>query len=296
MSERIILGEMLRGTEHDNYELLVRPLLDVIIERYRSSIIAIVLAGSISRGEATIRDGRLLSDYDYRVVTRSANPWIRYRIKKLGRRYAKSLPFRIQLHVVTFRDFLWRKSQQSYDAKNTGKVVFGNKGILDAIEIDRPDEIPHSAGLRLLFTVATYLIWAMQRPELVSYRVAKSYLAIGEAYLIFSGRHKSTCRERLLEITNNCKLPIIPNFVSKFVACSMFKLNQNDELAGLNAWTAVCDMLSALNYFSALLLHEREPLDDKFELLTRKVCTPQHVLIYVKLIIIRHLISRRHAS
>jgi hypothetical protein len=250
----------------------------------------------MARGEATIRDGRLLSDYDYRIVTRSANPWIRYKIIKLTKRYAKSLPFKISPLFVTSRDFLWGKSKKSYDAKKTSKVLFGSEGILDAIEIDQPEEIPHSDGLHHLFTIANYLAWAMQHPELASYRIVKSYLAIGEAYLIFSGRYKPTCRETLLEIVSNCKLPTVPNFVSKFVTCSMFKLNQNDGLEGLNTWTTVCDMLSALNYFSALLLHEGEALDDKFELLIRHVCTPEHILIYFKLIIIRHLTSRRHGS
>lgn len=286
----VTVTENIRGI-HDNYEVHVRPLLDELVARYRSRIIAIILAGSVARGEITIKNGQLLSDFDLQVVIRSFNPWVQAGIKKLAKRYANALPFQISIRVIALREYRSGNRLTHYDAKKTGKVIFGDNGILDEIEFVEPDSIPHWEGLRLLLNRATGLLEVARYPGRIDenrYYIAMSYLAIGEAYLIFSGRYKPTCIERMIEISSDCKLPIATDFVTKFATSSRFKLNQCDMLPGLNFKIAVVDMVAALNYFSALFLQEKKPLTEKIEVLCRRLLGK--TAVYVKLIIMRHLL------
>jgi hypothetical protein len=171
---------------------------------------AIVLTGSMSRGEATLkRDGadwRVLGDATFLVVSdRTA----RVRIAELQRRIECNLLARrviCKIVVVTATTAELQKMKPhiyAYELRERGVVLWGDDEALHLIPPFAASDIPNEDGWWLLCNrMIEQLESAAETERLehddpsVRYRIAKLYLAMAACYLLTIGEYRPTYRDR----------------------------------------------------------------------------------------------------
>lgn len=206
---------------------------------------AIVLTGSMSRGEATLkRDGaswRVLGDATFLVVFDGP---VRLRVAELEREIERSLlarGIRCKIVVVPSTSTNLRKMRPhiyAYELRERGVVVWGDKEALRLIPRFTAGEIPKEDGWWLLCNrMIEQLESAAEGNSVhdngtaVRYRIAKLYLAMAACYLLAIGQYDPSYRERvarLQELAASDDAPPAPiplQRFSKFVSqCTDLKL------------------------------------------------------------------------
>ncbi len=171
---------------------------------------AIVLTGSMSRGETTLkRDGaiwRVLGDATFLVV--SDDP-IELRVVELEQKIERALlhlGVKCKIVVVTATTASLRKMRPhiyAYELRERGIVVWGDKEVLRQMPRFTAADIPTEDGWWLLCNrMIEQLESAAKEPALddnctaVRYRIAKLYLAMAACYLLAVGRYEPSYRDR----------------------------------------------------------------------------------------------------
>jgi hypothetical protein len=257
----------------------IKPLVDIIASCYGSRLLAIAVIGAAARGEETWLNGKLVSDVDLALITKRFNPFFPAKLKAVIDSYLGSIPFRIDVGCIPLRNLRNHRSKEYYEARETAHILWGDKYIFRYVAIKRPEEIPQWEGVRLLFNRAFDLLQAFYGGDNPEYCIAKTYLAIGEAYLVFEGRYRCSYRERLEEIRPGCELEAVEHFTDKFERATHFKLGQSSEIA-LPPNEAKQDLLKALEHFLAIYTQSEGTLEQNIDVLSRKFYHPYHALIY----------------
>ncbi|MGA2239464.1 MAG: hypothetical protein ABSG74_09650 [Candidatus Bathyarchaeia archaeon] len=222
-----------------------------------------------------------MSDVDLQVVARSFNPQLEKMVASIVRRYQESLRVKMSAGVIPFRNYRTQKKLDFYDAKKTGRVIFGDESILDTISMRDPRDIPLWEGLRLLFNRIFGLLENLDDVQALTYDIAKVYLAIGEADLVSHCQYRPTCRERLVKIMDIPELAVLPGFRNKFRVCSEFKLNERNDINGLSLQNAIEEGVLATSHFLTHFLERPVSLKDGIEILSRKFYNPLHAGMYL---------------
>jgi hypothetical protein len=207
---------------------------------------AIVLTGSMSRGEATLkRDGagwRALGDATFLIVFDSP---ARLRVAALEQEIERSLSaqgIRCKIVVVTATAANLRKMRPhiyAYELRERGVVVWGDKEALNLIPRFTVAEIPQEDGWWFLCNrMIEQLESAAQESGThdqggsVRYRIAKLYLAMAACYLLAIGQYEPSYRERvarlkqLAESHDGPPSPIVLQRFAELVSqCTDLKLN-----------------------------------------------------------------------
>jgi len=206
---------------------------------------AIVLTGSMSRGEATLkRDGaswRVLGDATFLVVFDGP---VQLRVAELEREIERSLlarGIRCKIVVVTSTTtnlLKMRPHIYAYELRERGVVVWGDRQALRLIPRFTAAEIPKEDGWWLLcnrmieqLESAAEANSVHDNDTAVRYRIAKLYLAMAACYLLAIGQYDPSYRERVARLQELAAsddappAPIpLPRF-SKFVSqCTDLKL------------------------------------------------------------------------
>ena len=175
---------------------------------------AIVLTGSMSRGEATLkRDGaswRVLGDATFLVVFDGP---ARLRVAELEAEIERSLlarGIRCKIVVVKSTTANLRKMRPhiyAYELRERGIVVLGDKEALRLIPRFTAAEIPTEDGWWLLCNrMIEQLESAAEENSVndkgtaVRYRIAKLYLAMAACYLLAIGQYDPSYRERVARL------------------------------------------------------------------------------------------------
>lgn len=204
---------------------------------------AIVLTGSMSRGEVTLkRDGatwRVMGDATFLVVFDKP---MRLGLAQLEREIEGSLfrqGVRCKVVVVTMTAPALRKMQPqiyAYELKERGIVTWGDKEALSLIPRFSAADIPKEDGWWLLCNrMIEQLESAAEAKSLrdddpaVQYRIAKFYLAMAGCYLLTAGQYRPSYRERAARLeelaAQGFEAPIPLGRFSRFVArCTELKL------------------------------------------------------------------------
>jgi hypothetical protein len=206
---------------------------------------AIVLTGSMSRGEATLkRDGatwRVLGDATFLVVFDGP---VRLRVAELEREIERSLlarAIRCKIVVVTSTTANLCKMRPhiyAYELRERGVVVWGDKEALRLIPGFTEAEIPKEDGWWFLcnrmieqLESAAEANTVHDNGTAVRYRIAKLYLAMAACYLLAIGQYQPSYRERaarlqeLAAIDDAPPSPIPLQRFSQFVSqCTDLKL------------------------------------------------------------------------
>lgn len=161
------------------------------------SVLAVIVAGSASRSEDRWCEGRLISDIDLMLVTPRTNPM---RTKNLARVMAPFSGLGIDGGPTPLPSLQRFRTLAFYEARATGKVVWGSYQLDDLIPDIGPADIPHWEMVRVLANRMfehLKLACGQTTPELAIY---KAYEALSEAALVLEGRYRPSYRERLSEL------------------------------------------------------------------------------------------------
>jgi hypothetical protein len=172
-------------------------LADLDRDPVAAEVLGVVVSGSAARGEEIWRGAELLSDIDLMVVTRRTNPRLIAAIDAVISRHRDAgidggqTPLGPLARYLTFA---------FYEARSTGQVVRGEVDLAKLIPPIEPDALPVWEGFRVL---ANRLVEHVKfaRGLIPENRVvAKSYEALGEAYLVAERRYRPSYAGRLAEL------------------------------------------------------------------------------------------------
>jgi hypothetical protein len=176
----------------------VREFVDVLKSSpHARYVLAVVVAGSAGRSEDRWHEGRLISDIDLMLVTPRTNP---VRTRRLGRVMAPFRSLGIDGGPTPLPSLQRFRTLAFYEARATGKVVWGSYGLDELIPAIGPADIPRWEAVRVLANRAfehIKLACGQTTPEVATH---KSYEALSEAALVLEARYRPTYRERLSEL------------------------------------------------------------------------------------------------
>ena len=203
---------------------------------------------SVASGEQTFRQGTIISDTDIFIITKKWNPIFQLRLARLVNKITCDLDFKVTVGIIKIKDLKKNKDLEFYEAMKIGSVLWGNKDVFQNVPIKTEKEIPKWEGIRLLLNRAIDLTEALYGQDDSTYIIAKSYLAIAQAYLILNSRYRTSYKERLMEIQKKCDLTIFDNALEKIKLSTLYKTNQINALS-LSKDEAREDFLKALGFF-----------------------------------------------
>lgn len=183
--------------------------------QYGTRVRALVLTGSVARGEATVitegNRSRLLGDAEFLLVFHPGSPLpSTAEVQALQGRIQSALADRQIAAAVTLSashpDYLAKLRPHifAYELRTCGRVVFGDPGILGLIPSFPVSAIPLEDAWRLL---SNRLVEQLELADELAaqngaaqldghYRTVKLYLDMATSLLLFAGDYKPTYRER----------------------------------------------------------------------------------------------------
>lgn len=207
---------------------------------------AVVLTGSMSRGEATFKRDemgwRVLGDATFLVVFDRPVTLCTAEVEAEIVRFLLAHAIRCTVVVITTTASALRKMKPhiyAFELRERGIVVWGDPTALQLMPRYAAAEIPKEDGWWLLCNRMIEQLETAARADgeqnlstAVSYRIAKLYLAMAACYLLSIGEYKPSYRERDEELTrlaaSQCppSSPIPLQRFSRFVStCTSLKIN-----------------------------------------------------------------------
>ena len=235
-------GHARPATPVDLRELIVAEVTKLAVTAYEGSLLAIVLAGSLARDEATwARDGSrwlALGDAEFILVFRPGTGFphstemdsLRLRVESALRQHAVTCPVTVD---AVSPDYFRKLPPHifTYELRTSGQVVWGDSHLLSLIPAFGTSEILLEDAWRLLTNrtieqlacqggvqpqaAAVSADLANERschssyavPSAVAYPLAKLYLDMATSFLVFAGAYEPTYRSRaqkLAELADRC--------------------------------------------------------------------------------------------
>ena len=228
--------------------------------------LGVVAAGSLARGEETIlvHEGRVrvLGDAEFYVIFRTPSEAKEFRsiIDRVLAEIERALMSQgIECPVsiaVPSRTILRRLPPHimGFELRTTGKVIWGDPGVLGLIPPCAPQDIPkwdawRSVANRMIEQLACADALACNEPGRLSdllYRCLKLQLELATMVLHFHGAYQPTYRQRAeglkqLQTSANYRkaLPWLAELASRVEACTQFKLDPASPSPYRDAFTGV---------------------------------------------------------
>jgi hypothetical protein len=260
-------GRSARSASIEHAEIVIQRVAEVCHSRFGSGLRALILTGSLARGEGSLQADAGAADAAgdaefililHNGVTEPAPAEFAVLIAEMERECAQArIVCKIGL-AIGDADLLrqMRPHIFAYETKCRGRVVLGEKTILDLIPEFTPSDIPLEDAWRLLSNRMIELLEAfseegISRRELVGaaiqYRTNKLQLDMATSLLLFLGRYAPSYTERCEILTrlaqeNNARsdLPFSLRELADAVEASTdWKLNHGGSVDGLAEWTWV---------------------------------------------------------
>jgi hypothetical protein len=241
-------------------------------ERYRQTLEAVILTGSLARGEATLvgQAGRtvLLGDAEFLLffAPHALLPAMQ-ELEALCRQAEGALLAQgVVAHIslsAGHPDYLRALPPHifAYELRTCGQVVWGDSNLLSLISLFPPTEIPFEDAWRLLSNRMVELLEPGAEPAAGMYRTIKLYLDMATSFLVFVGEYAPTYRERADRLRSfmdrgnpGFTSPIRPReFVSRVDLCTRLKL----EPSALRAHPDLVSGPTAARFASEAVTHAR---------------------------------------
>ena len=170
---------------------------------------AIVLTGSMSRGEATLkrngRGWRVLGDATFVVVFDSPFPLAATQLQQQIKSslFSKGIACDVVIMTCTAADLRkMRPSIYAFEVRERGRVVWGDENALNLMPRLTANDIPKEDGWWLLCNRMIEQLEAAANANnsanstALQYRIAKLYLAMAGCYLLMIGQYEPTYRQR----------------------------------------------------------------------------------------------------
>ena len=184
-------------------EAICGVVRQVCLEAYGAAVRAVVLTGSLARGEASIRRtpdrAHVLGDAEFFLVLRDGEtlPGVA-RSKAMGRSATARLAaagVECEIDLATVHGAYFASRQPAifaYELRVCGKVIWG-ENVLRLIPAFSSEQIPREDGLRILCNRGIELLGALAREEegggAAGYAAAKLYLDMATSLLLFLGAY-----------------------------------------------------------------------------------------------------------
>jgi hypothetical protein len=284
-------------------EAISSVLTAMVKYRLDKNIRAVLLSGSLSKGEGTIlrkkSEVKVLSDMDLHFVLKY--PWDFFLLRKKIEVFLENLtvPFEVSVGLE------WRmngnRTIQSYELKKSGKVLFGDPFILDSISMDSPTQIPRWEGIRLLLNRVIELINVLIKYETADskenfdaefyYVCMKAYLACCDDFLLLENQFAPSCQERYEQFVRLFKSShlrkVMPDLDEKVTEAIKFKLNLRDfseipRLQNMRLWFDCRDtVIEILKYsLSVYLKTENKKLESLLAELEKRIPRGNSGILY----------------
>ncbi len=185
--------------------------------QFGSSLRAVILTGSLARGEGSVQNGRpgsLAGDAEFILIFHDAArlppvDQLRNLISEIERQLSDN---GVHCHLdlsCAHGDFLRKMRPHifGYETRVCGRVVAGEADILSLIPPFTPAEIPLEDAWRLLSNRMVELIESLTESEnavtpQIYYRTVKLYLDMATSLLLFAGEYAPSYRERCENLRN----------------------------------------------------------------------------------------------
>lgn len=230
-------------------------------------LLALVLTGSMARGEASIEGtasgSRVLGDAEFLLVFKHDGDVDPVRAARLAREMRESLKLSGIDCAISFaavgKSYLRNLPPHifGYELRTCGRVLCGDAQVLHLIPTMSPSDIPREDAWRLLcnrlmelFDCVAELPAEGTASAPLRYRILKLYLDLATSVLIFAGRYRPTYVERARELRKlagslaGLDLWRLANTVE---LATRLKLHPQDSALETNFWAehtcrgAICD-------------------------------------------------------
>jgi hypothetical protein len=223
----------------DCMKAICRETAAVVDACFRDRLQAVVLTGSVARGEATIVRSAsggytVLGDAEFLLIQKEHATEPRTEDIRLAttaiedRLLAEHIRCHIELSVV-HADFMAALKPQifTYELTRCGQVIWGDEQILSSSPAFEASEIPVEDGWRTLCHRAIELLeasyqldpWSPFPSDEVQYRTVKLYLDMGTSLLLFLGAYRPTYQarsERLADLAHSKASEQLPFEMARF--------------------------------------------------------------------------------
>jgi len=127
----------------------IRGFVNYTLQTHGNGIESIILFGSIARNEISYKNDKLLSDFDFLIITKHPT----FLMKKDNKKYDNID------YELCYKSDLKRVPKNTYwfDIKNTGKTVYGKEMIHEIRNFNR-EEIPKNGSMSIIFNRMSHLI------------------------------------------------------------------------------------------------------------------------------------------
>lgn len=205
------------STQQPVQQRIEQVAVEICQREFGARLVALVLTGSMARGEASIAasaaGSRVLGDAEFLLVFKRDRNSDQVRAQKLAREMSESLEQSSILCPISFaavgENYLRNLPPHvfGYELLTCGRVLCGDAQILRLVPAMLAADIPREDAWRLLCNrLLEQLDCAAELPAVhiaspsLRYRILKLYLDLATSVLVFAGKYKPTYVERAREL------------------------------------------------------------------------------------------------
>jgi len=256
----------------------LRPVVPQILGRAgEHGLVALAVVGSAARGEETWRQGKLVGDIDLAAVTWSPDPFTVRRFHEA----ARGLGPDIGLGCFPLYSLRRYRTLEFYEAKRTGCVLWGETGVFERVRIESAGDIPRWEGLRLLLNRVMECIRARARLLPPWYAAVKTYLALGEADLVFAGRYAPSYQSRWELLEADGAVLGSRELLERFRWAIQLKLHGDTQPGQINQHEYEHWLLEGLALLLSRYLGEHVTVEAGLAVVSRRIVHPIHRVLYM---------------
>jgi len=236
----------------------IETIVDDIINsfsRIKPKPYAVILSGGWKHGEITLDQEKLKTDFDIAVFS-NLIPLLFKKAEQIEHKLEGKHNIEIDIHGIMPTWLGKSKTFEAYKLKNSGIVLSGNPKALERIKAES-DNLPKTEAARLLFENLVNRLLSMSKLSFskqdTDYRIAKSYLYFGEAFLALRSKLAPTYkarRDNFKEISKD--LNVGSKLTKRILAGYDIKLDYvkiHTNNINWNLKTARKDCLDLINWF-----------------------------------------------
>jgi predicted nucleotidyltransferase len=265
---------------------LITSVVPTILDRAGTAgLVALAVVGSAARGEETWCDEQLAGDIDLAAVVRSPGPITRRRFERASHGLGKG----IEIGCFPLYSLSRYRTIEFYEAKRSAWVLWGDASVFERVRIAEAQDIPHWEALRLLLNRAMHCLQVRAGEQLAWYAAVKTYLALGEADLVFAGRYVPSYHGRWQQLDAAGQVLGSRELLARVCWASHAKLTGAGAIGRIDCGEYESWLLSGLQSLVSKYLGQDIGLLEGLDVIARQSRHPAHRAAYLARHRLRHI-------